>query len=439
MPFRSSKHEEQLLWRASSNTGNEQVPVGHIRTHPLGSRHLGVVGHSHQPSRPRGTMPPIPNPNPNHILDVNGGPDDVVDWPSTQQTRQPDTHVKLVPLPPSLSSALARRELGNGGPPSFDGLHLGAAQAFLRNAVAAREYWVPQHVSQAPMFPDGARPYPVAGSGFGDVLPTHDPRWRPCLRSFPLVNGVAPNMALIDDVRVPDGNEMVPSDSRLAPTIARGHAPAQLTDEDWAPFCAMWLATAHLYAHVEVALDVSVHPQFRSKQEYEPEDDHATTNEFPEGSSRDHEYSHTGVDVTFSGNMVGDEHVLNAAAMGHMAPAFFANALGLEFSVHVPPPQSVAHAHAHPQPRRQRPHPRPSVGGPARDHSHAAECPSCGRVPTDADLGEWRMGIVSREMVCNACGQYERRTGRVRPRELEKMRRRGNGLRVYKPVKIGLK
>nr|GAT55725.1 predicted protein [Mycena chlorophos] len=59
------------------------------------------------------------------------------------------------------------------------------------------------------------------------------------------------------------------------------------------------------------------------------------------------------------------------------------------------------------------------------------QCPSCGRTPTPGDLGEWRTGLVSRMMVCSACGQYERRTGRVRPPYLESKRRKGNGQRDY--------
>ncbi|KAJ7066019.1 hypothetical protein C8F01DRAFT_1345835 [Mycena amicta] len=43
-------------------------------------------------------------------------------------------------------------------------------------------------------------------------------------------------------------------------------------------------------------------------------------------------------------------------------------------------------------------------------------CPNC---HADPGVGQWRFGEVSQQMVCSACGLYERRKGTRRPLELE--------------------
>ncbi|KAJ7066055.1 hypothetical protein C8F01DRAFT_693227, partial [Mycena amicta] len=47
--------------------------------------------------------------------------------------------------------------------------------------------------------------------------------------------------------------------------------------------------------------------------------------------------------------------------------------------------------------------------------SHSV-CPNC---HADPGVGQWRFGEVSQQMVCSACGLYERRKGTRRPLELE--------------------
>ncbi|KAJ7056454.1 hypothetical protein C8F01DRAFT_1311368 [Mycena amicta] len=47
---------------------------------------------------------------------------------------------------------------------------------------------------------------------------------------------------------------------------------------------------------------------------------------------------------------------------------------------------------------------------------HSA-CPNC--LHADLGVGQWRFGEVSQQMVCSACGLYERRKGTRRPLELE--------------------
>ncbi|KAJ7059046.1 hypothetical protein C8F01DRAFT_1301270 [Mycena amicta] len=46
------------------------------------------------------------------------------------------------------------------------------------------------------------------------------------------------------------------------------------------------------------------------------------------------------------------------------------------------------------------------------------DCPNCGR--EDTGIGKWRLGVVSGMMVCRACGQYEARKHKLRPRKLER-------------------
>ncbi|KAJ7059080.1 hypothetical protein C8F01DRAFT_1301363 [Mycena amicta] len=59
------------------------------------------------------------------------------------------------------------------------------------------------------------------------------------------------------------------------------------------------------------------------------------------------------------------------------------------------------------------------------------ECPHCGR--RNIGNGQWRFGVVSDKMVCSACGQYEGRTGRLRPQRFENTRRAFRGPRHRGP------
>nr|GAT56419.1 predicted protein [Mycena chlorophos] len=213
-----------------------------------------------------------------------------------------------------------------------------------------------------------------------------------------------------------------PSSHLNAPTTAVLHvasANAAEPDDEWADFCRVWLLTQRRCAEFVLSL------------EYDNGGAPGPLEGMPMHDTRFHVDAAGGEPhrLSISGLFTGNPSFATARVVRDSATAFVASGLDLRVSPGpAAPPQlsqssssSSSQLVAHGTPPHLRPTklPRPT------------SCPNCGRTPTTADLGEWRTGTVTRGMICSACGQYEKRKGVPRPRELENKRRNGNGNRVY--------